>query len=152
MLFWLTLSSEYQSADDQVAVRHDQWTTTCLVPLAIYSGSIFWARQRIESGAARLVRAGVCALIASLAEYNEEGTKLIFPNFTSFLLPRKNRDWSIPVLAWYTEYLTPRTVDYKGFDSRQNKEIFPSSKASNLTLESTQPHIQCLITSMECSG
>jgi len=81
---WLTLSSEYQSADDQVAVRHDHWTTTCLVPLAIYSGSIFWARQRSESSAARLVRGAVCTLIASHAEYNEEGTQLIFPHFTSF--------------------------------------------------------------------
>jgi hypothetical protein len=32
------------------------------------------------------------------------------------------------------------------------EEIFLFSKASSLTLESTQPHIQGLIISMECSG
>lgn len=60
MLFWLTLSSEYQSADDQVAVRHDQWTTTCFVLLAIFSGRILLACERSGSGIARLGRATVC--------------------------------------------------------------------------------------------
>ena len=96
--FWLTLSSEQQSADDQVAVRHDQWTTTCLVPLDIYSGSIFSARERRESSAARSVRATVCTLIASHAERNGEGTQVFFPHFTSFVLPRKNRDWSADIM------------------------------------------------------